>query len=188
MNTCLYLDSRWNLCFTLTTTTSVCWKIRKNVTVKGTCEGIFIKVAGCNFTSCNFTKINFFCRFSFTFWQKAWANLFLDGYIYLLFSLKLFWQKNSVLLKLPCYRDLIHPTKSILRLIGGHSLLVKDVTLCSNNISLNITVISAACHWIVSRYIIKHLRREWGKVKYGSDVISILLPFSNNFSRDNYHI
>ena len=29
---------------------------------------------------------------------------------------------------------------------------------------------------------------ERGKGKYGNEVISILLSFSNNFSRDNYHI
>ena len=48
MNTCLYLDSRWDLCFILTITASVHWEIRQNLTifcvsfpVKGTYEGIF---------------------------------------------------------------------------------------------------------------------------------------------------
>ena len=49
MNTCLYLDSRWNLCFTLTITAAVRREIRQNLTiffvnfpVKGSCEGIFL--------------------------------------------------------------------------------------------------------------------------------------------------
>ena len=49
VSTCLYHDSRLNLCFTLTTTASVRWEIRQNLTiffvnfpVKGTCEGFFL--------------------------------------------------------------------------------------------------------------------------------------------------
>ena len=38
-------------------------------------------------------------------------------------------------------------------------------------------------------YITGHaLLRERGKGQYGNEVISMLLPFSNNFSRYNYHV
>ena len=62
---------------------------------------------------------------------KSVGKSFLDGYFYLLRSLKLFSRKKSALLKLPLYllfyRDLINLTKSTLPLLVGHSLLKEDV-------------------------------------------------------------
>ena len=51
VNTCLYFDSRGNLCFTLIITASVRWEIQQKLTifcvsfpVKDTCEGILLKL------------------------------------------------------------------------------------------------------------------------------------------------
>ena len=40
--------------------------------------------------------------------------------------------------------------QSILPLLGGQSLLKEDVTVYSNGISLNVTLISSAYHWILA--------------------------------------
>ena len=62
---------------------------------------------------------------------KSVDKSFLEGYFYLLLSLKLFSRKKSALLKLPLYllfyQDLINLTKSTLPLLVGHSLLKEDV-------------------------------------------------------------
>ena len=62
---------------------------------------LFIKAAGCSLQTAILPKMNFFGRFFFFhFRQKVSTNHFLDGYFYLLLSLKLFSRKKSVLLKL----------------------------------------------------------------------------------------
>ena len=123
----------------------------------------------------------------------------------LLFSLKLFSQKKSVLLTLTHLITLLPYPKIIYRGTINNmldqsneinyaafcwALILKGIcnTICSNGISLNATLISTACHWTVSRQIKKHLRQERGEEKLGNEVISMLLPFSNNLSKDNYHI
>ena len=202
----LYLDSRWSLCFTSTIAAgkydiTIFWV---SFPVKGTCEGVFLtKVAGCFLTTAILPKMNFFCRAFLNFWQKVSTSHFFR--CLLLFSLKLFSQKKSVLLKLTrlitllpypkiMYRgtinNILDQSNEINYTASCWALILKGIcnTICSNGISLNVTLISTACHWIVGRKIKKHLRQERGEQIYGNEVISMLLPFSNNFSKDNYHI
>ena len=106
VNTCFYFDSRWNLCFTLTITASFHWEIRQNLT-------IFCVT----FSSERYLRRNFLLKLQAVLYQlqfyQRWTSLvgyfkkfltksvgksFLDGYIYLLLSLKLFSRKKSVLL------------------------------------------------------------------------------------------
>ena len=109
MKRCLYLDSRWNLCFTLTVTASVSWEIPQNLTiffasfpVKFTCEGVFLlKLQAVLYQLQFYQRWTSCTRFFFNFWQKLSTNQFSDGYFHLLLSSKLFSEKNSVLLKLP---------------------------------------------------------------------------------------
>ena len=162
------------------------WKIRQSLTifcisfpVKVTCEGIFLLKLQAVLPTAILPKMNFCCRFFLNFWQKVSANHF-----YSLLSLKFISQKKSVLLELP------HLITLLPRLNQSNEIYLAASwwAFCSNDISLNVTLISTACHWIVSRWIIKHLRMERGKRKYGNEVISILLSLSNNFSKDNYPI
>ena len=106
MNTCLYLDSRWNLCFTLTITASVRWEIQQNLRFfvlvfqwKVPTKEFFIKVAGWSSPTAILPKTGFFCRVFF--FLNCVDQSFLDGYFYFLLSLKLFSRKKSVLLTLP---------------------------------------------------------------------------------------
>ena len=105
---CLYLDSRWNLCFMLTITASVRWEIQQNLRFfvlvfqwRVPTKEFFIKVAGCSLPAAIWPKMSFFCRVFFKFLTKSVDQSFLDGYFFLLLSLKLFSRKKSVLLKLP---------------------------------------------------------------------------------------
>ena len=75
ITTSLYLDSKGNLCFILTTITSVRWKIRKNLIVKATCEAKYISFASfllisdrkCGLTTCKWLLLFIvFAQFVFT--------------------------------------------------------------------------------------------------------------------------
>ena len=167
------------------------WKIRQSLTifcvsfpVKVTCDGIFLLKLQAVLPTAILPKMNFCCRFFFKFLTKSVGQSLLGGYFYLLLSLKFISQKKSVLLELP------HLITLLPRLNQSNEIYLAASwwAFCSNDISLNVTLISTACHWIVSRRIIKHLRLERGKRKYGNEVISILLSLSNNFSKDNYPI
>ena len=134
----------------LTITASVSSEIRQNVRiffvsfrVKVTCKGVFLP------------KMNFFCKFFLNLTESVDQSL-LDGLLYLLPSLKLFSEKKSVLLKLPHLITLLprlHQSNEIHFVTSWWALITKGRcnTLCSNDISLNVTLISTACHCIVSR-------------------------------------
>ena len=106
VNTCLNLDSRWNLCFTLIITAYVRWEIRHNLMiffisfpVKGTCEGVFLLKLQAVFTNCNFAKDELLLRFFFwTFDKKCWTITFRWPLLFIAFTQVVFREK--VLLKL----------------------------------------------------------------------------------------
>ena len=127
--------------------------------------------------------MNFFCSF-FLIFDKKYRPIITYRWRYFIYCFQSsFSQKKSVLLKLPNLITLlsrldqsnkIHFAVSWWVLIvkrRSNTLLKEEVTLCSNDISFNFTLISTT-----------------GEGKYDNEVISVLLSFSNNFSRDNYHI
>ena len=169
--------------------------------MKDICEGVFLlKLLAV------FYQLQFYQRW--TFLTKSIDQSLLDAYFYLLLSLKCFHRKSqfysNYLIYLLFYGHLINPkifysgtisnifdqSNEIHFASSCWALIIKGIcnTLCSNGISLNVTLVSTACHWIVSRSIKNHLWREWGKGKYGNEVIFMLPSFSNNLRRGNYHI
>ena len=128
MKTCLYLDSRWNLCFTLTITTSVSWEIWQNLTiffvsfpVKVTWKGVFFtKFAGCFLPTVILPKMDFFCRSFFKFLTKSANQSLIDRYFYLLLFHWSYFERKSLFYW-------INPTKFILPLIREHPLLKENL-------------------------------------------------------------
>ena len=114
-----------------------------------------------------------FAGFFFIFWQKVSSIAFKYLLLFIAFTQVVFTEKVSFI-KTTAFNysftdtwsiqiyyigelyitSLIIPTKSILPLLFGHSLLKEYAwcnTLCSNGISLNVNLVLIACHWIVSR-------------------------------------
>ena len=119
--------------------------------------------------------MNFFCSF-FLIFDKKYRPIITYRWRYFIYCFQSsFSQKKSVLLKLPNLITLLsrldQSNKIHFAVSWWYSLLKEEVILCSNDISFNVTLILTT-----------------GEGKYDSEVISVLLSFSNNFSRDNYHI
>ena len=96
-------------------TASVSWEIRQNLTIffvsfpmKITCEGVFLAKL-----QTVFYQLQFYQRWTslaglfFNIFDKKCRPIILYGYFYWLFSLKLFSEKKSVLLKLPHLNTLL---------------------------------------------------------------------------------
>ena len=129
----------------LTITASVSWEIQQNLRilfvsfpVKVTCEGVFLLKLQAVFYQLQFLLQVFFLNFDkkcrpITF---RWLILFI--------------------LKLPHLITLLprlHQSNEIHFVASWWALIIKGRcnTLCSNDISLNVTLISTACHCIVRR-------------------------------------
>ena len=149
----------------MTITASVSWEIWQNLRiflvsfpVKVTCEGFFLLKLQAVFYQLQFYQrwTSFVVFFFFLVLTKSVDQSLLDGYFHLLLSLKLFSEKKSVLLKLTPLITLLprlHQSNEIHFVASWWALIIKGRcnTLCSNDISLNVTLISTAWHCIVSR-------------------------------------
>ena len=119
---------------------------------------------------------------------KSVDQSLLDSY----FSLKLFSQKKPVLLKLSHLITLLQrldQSNEIYFAVSWLAFIIKG--RCNTLFKWHLV----KCHFDFNclpldcyGWIKKHLRRERGKQKYGNEVISMYLSFSNNFSSDNCHI
>ena len=155
MNTDLYLYSRWNLWFTLTITASVSWKIQQNLTiffvsfpVKVSCEGVFLLKLQAVFYQQFYQRWTSVAKLFFLIFDKK--SRLLDGYFYLLLSLKLLSEKKSNLLKLPPLITLLpklDQSNEIHFAASWWALINKGRcnTLCSNDISLNFNCLPLYC-------------------------------------------
>ena len=157
MNTYLYLDSRWNLCFTLTITASVSWEIRQNLTiffvsfpVKGTCDLVFLlKLQTAFYQLQNQPRTSLA---GFFFGKKRWPITFRWLLLFIAFTGVTFKEK-ACFIEVTSFNYSFTETWSVHFARSWWRPIIKGRcnTLCSNDISLNVTLISTACHWIVSR-------------------------------------
>ena len=106
-------------------------------------KNFLTKVTGCFLPIAILPKMKFFCGFFFSF---------LYGYFYLLLSLKLFSEKKSLSLKLTNLIVLLprlDQSNEIHFAASWWALIIKGRcnTLCSNDISLNVTLIATT--WLL---------------------------------------
>ena len=163
MNSCLYLDSRWNSCFTLTIDDDSLWRwrIRDNdlfcsFPVKGNCEEVFLLSCRLFFTNCNFTKdgTSFAGFFFFLNFDKKCRPITFRWLLLLIAFTQVVFRESFIEIASFNYSftETWDQSNKIHFAASWWALIVKGRcnTLCSNDISLNVTLISTVCHLIVS--------------------------------------
>ena len=140
VNTCLiYLDSRWDLCFTLTRIASVSWEIRQNLTiffvsfpVKVTFEKVFLRKLLPVFYQLQFYQRRtsfaglFVCLFILICDKKCRPITFRWLLLFIAFTQVVFREKICFI-ETTSFNYYFTEIWLILSLLGGHSLSKEDV-------------------------------------------------------------